>query len=143
MKPNSTITLYRSLRFTLAGALMLGLAACDQQPGADNPGKSLDNLVQNAGRDRASAPAPSMGAPSALPPGTPTSDAMLEDKVKAAISADSGLRTITVDVTSSDGVVTLQGTAETPAMSHRAAMVALNVDGVRSVRNEMVIVKKS
>jgi osmotically-inducible protein OsmY len=63
--------------------------------------------------------------------------------VKAALSAEPGLRSITVDVKSADGVITLYGTADTPASSHRAAMVALNVDGVRSVKNEMVVVRGS
>jgi osmotically-inducible protein OsmY len=40
-------------------------------------------------------------------------------------------------------VITLSGTADTPAKSHQAAMVALNVDGVRSVKNEIVVVKGS
>lgn len=143
MKSNATITLNRSFRLALAGALTLGLAACDRQPGADSPGKTFDSLVQNAGRDRQSAPAPASGAPSAIPSGSPAPDAVLEARVKAALSADPGLRSVTVDVKSADGVVTLYGTADTPLTSHRAAMVALNVEGVRSVKNEMVIVRGS
>ena len=142
MKSNA-MTLSRTLGLTLVGALMLGLAACDLQSKADNSSKSFDNLVKNAGRDRESAPAPAPAAPSTNQPGSPASDAVLEARVKAALSADSSLRSVTVDVKSADGVITLYGTADTPANSHRAAMVALNVDGVRSVKNEMVVVRGS
>jgi hyperosmotically inducible protein len=70
-------------------------------------------------------------------------DAALAARVKAAISSNAGLRSVTVDVNAVKGVVTLYGTADTPVMSREAAMIALNVDGVRSVKNEMVIVKGS
>lgn len=143
MKSNATMTLGRTLGLALAGALMLGLAACDPQPKADNPGKSFDSLVENAGRDRESAPAPAPGPQSMNQSGGSAPDAVLEARVKAALSADSDLRSVMVDVKSTDGVVTLYGTADTPAKSHRAAMVALSVDGVRSVRNEMVVVRGS
>jgi osmotically-inducible protein OsmY len=75
--------------------------------------------------------------------GGPATDWALAARVTAALSADPGLRSVTVDVKSADGVITLYGTADTPANSHRAAMVALNVDGVRSVKNEMVVVRGS
>lgn len=143
MKSKLTMTLGRTLGPVLAGALMLGLAACDLQSKADNPGKSLDSLVGNAGRDRESAPAPAPAPQSMNQSGGPAPDAVLEARVKAALSADSDLRSILVDVKSADGVVTLYGTADTPAKSHRAAMVALSVDGVRSVQNAMVIVRGS
>jgi osmotically-inducible protein OsmY len=68
---------------------------------------------------------------------------VLEARVKAALSADPALRSVTVDVKSADGIVTLYGTADSPANSHQAAMVALNVEGVRSVKNEMVVVRGS
>jgi len=143
MKSNATMTLGKALRLTLAGALLLGVAACDLQPKADNSGKNFDNLVKNADRDRESAPAPAPVVPGTNQSGGPAPDAVLEARVKAALSADSGLRSVTVDVKSTDGVITLYGTADTPATSHRAALVALGVDGVRSVKNEMVVVRGS
>ena len=63
--------------------------------------------------------------------------------MKAAIAADPALQSLTVDVNAADGVITLFGTADTPANSHQAAMLALNVEGVRSVRNKMVIARGS
>lgn len=144
MKSNATMTPGRAVSLAIAGALAVGLSACDLKPNADKPGKSFDNLVENAGRDRDSARAPTpprQGMNQADASAAP--DAVLEARVRAALSADPGLRSVTVDVKSAEGVVTLYGTADSPAKSHQAAMVALNVDGVRSVRNEMVIVRGS
>lgn len=146
MNSNSTTTPATALRLALAGALMLGLSACDRDPQAENPAKSLDNLVKNAGRDREMTPAravPDDAEMSRPQSGSPGTDQVLAARVKAALSADPGLRSVTVDVKSTDGVITLYGTADSAAKSHQAAMVAMNVDGVRSVRNEMVIVRGS
>lgn len=141
MKANATTYPRRALTLATAGVLALALSACDSKPAAENPAKTFDSYVENAGRN--SGPmAPAAGAKGAASAGIGT-DAVLEARVKAVLSADSGLRSITVDVKSTDGVVTLYGTADTPATSHRAAMIALGVDGVRSVRNEMVVVRGS
>jgi osmotically-inducible protein OsmY len=131
------------MSLAIAGALAVGLTACDPQPTVDKLAKSVDNLVEPAGRDHdpARAPAPARQGMDQSAAAVP--DAMLEERVKAALTADPGLRSVTVDVRSDHGVITLYGTADTPAKGHQAAMVALNVDGVRSVRNEMVIASGS
>jgi hypothetical protein len=136
----------KTLSLTIAGAFLLGLAACDQKPKADEPGKTFDKLVENAGRNLESAPAPAPVAPgqgATQPGGSPAIDAALAARVKAALSAEPDLRSVTVDVKSADGIVTLYGTADSSRKSHQAAMVAMNVEGVRSVKNEMVVVRGS
>jgi len=131
----------KSLCVAMVGALAFGVAACDLKPSADNPGKIFDSLVENAGRN--AEPPAGVAVQNVSQPISPATDAVLAARVKAALSADPGLRSITVDVNAANGVITLYGTADTPARSHQAAMIALNVDGVRSVKNEMVIVKGS
>ena len=146
MEPNAMTYLSRTLTLATAGALALTLAACDPKPAADNPAKTFDSLVENAGRNLEPAPAPAAPAGAGMThsqSGGPATDLALAARVTAALSADPGLRSVTVDVKSADGVITLYGTADTPAKSHRAAMVALGVDGVRSVKNEMVVVRGS
>ena len=144
MKTPARIHLYRTLTLVAAAALALGLAACDQKTETGDT-QTFEKLVQNAGRDR-EPPAPMPGADAMKKSdsrGGAGADAAVEARVKAALSADPGLRSLTVDVKSADGIVTLYGTADTPANSHQAAMVALNVEGVRSVKNEMVVVRGS
>ncbi len=69
------------------------------------------------------------------------SDAWLAMKVKAALvfhRSVSGLRT---QVETKDGIVTLRGEAESQAEKDLAAEYAKDVEGVKSVRNDMVIAK--
>jgi hyperosmotically inducible periplasmic protein len=144
----STKPFSMTLAVAVAGALILGVAGCDRKPKTDAPGKTFDKLVENAGRDLQSAadpaPPPAAGENVNRPSGGgPGIDAALEARVKAALSADPGLSTLAVDVKSTEGVVTLYGTADSPGKSHQAALVALNVEGVRSVKNEMVVVRGS
>jgi hyperosmotically inducible periplasmic protein len=143
MKTNTWKRFNKLLSLATAGVVALGLAACDQKPKTDDA-QTFEKLVQNAGRDRDAVTRDST-QPDAAPKAesAPGTDTVLEARVKAALSAEPGLRALTVDVKSSDGVVTLYGTADSPSNSHQAAMVAMNVDGVRSVKNEMVVVRGS
>lgn len=124
-----------------AGALALLLAACDPQTPANNMSKNFDGAAENAGRNMAMAEAPAeSGTDGKL---DAEGNAALAAKVKSALTTDPELKTLAVDVNAMDGVVTLFGTADNAARSYRAAQVALNVDGVRSVKNELIIVRGS
>ncbi|HEY7656955.1 MAG TPA: BON domain-containing protein [Burkholderiales bacterium] len=136
MKAISALIIRYALPVAAAAAFALGFAACGEKPSTDS---TINKLAQNAGRD----PAPAAAAQKSGPAYQATGDAALAARVKAAIAAEPGLRSLTVDVNAADGVITLFGTADTPANSHQAAMLALNVEGVRSVRNKMVIVRGS
>ena len=138
MKTISALIIRYALPAASAAALALGLVACEQKPSSDS---SFDKLVQNAGRNPA--PAPDAATRKSPQDQRAMGDAALAARVKAAIAADPALRSLTVDVNAADDIVTLFGTADTPTRSHQAAMLALNVEGVRSVRNKMVIVRGS
>src|SRR5262245_53249296 len=70
--------------------------------------------------------------------------ATLTTKVKSALAADVGLRTVTgIDVDSKDGVVTLKGKVDTAEHKKQAEKVAKQVDGVKSVKNQLKVEKKS
>jgi len=129
-----------------AGALVLGLAACDQiqslwkgdkaattaqAPGpAPITGQKID--LAKSGEMQKSAEAPK-----------PDENALLAAKVKSALGADPALKMLAIDAGASDGVVTLYGTADTRAHREKAAQVASGVAGVKSVKNELVIVAGS
>jgi hyperosmotically inducible periplasmic protein len=127
--------------FAAAGAIALLLAACDPQAPAGKMSKNFDGAAENAGRNMAIAEAPAESGTDSKP--VAEGNAALAAKVKSALTTDPELKTLTVDVNAADGVVTLFGTADNAARSYRAAQVALNVDGVRSVKNELVIVRGS
>jgi hyperosmotically inducible protein len=70
--------------------------------------------------------------------------ATLTTKVKSALAADAGLSTMTnIDVDSKDGVVTLKGKVDSADLKKKAGEVAKKVSGVKSVKNELKIEKKS
>jgi osmotically-inducible protein OsmY len=48
-----------------------------------------------------------------------------------------------VEVAAANGVVTLYGVVDGPADKERIALLALGVDGVRSVVNNLVVVRGS
>lgn len=136
MKTSAALIIRYALPIALAVAFAIALTACGEKPSSES---AIDRLAQNAGRN----PAPAAAAQKSNPAYQASGDAALAARVKAAIAADPALQSLTVDVNAADGVITLFGTADTPANSHQAAMLALNVEGVRSVRNKMVIARGS
>jgi len=132
-----------ALHAALVGALALGLAACNQEqdPKPNQQfGENFEILPDQSRSASGSSAAPQVAVPMDIPdPG----DAALASRVRSAITAEPGLRAVTVSVNAVAGVVTLNGTADTPANSDRAARIALDVDGVRSVKNDLVVVRGS
>ncbi len=68
---------------------------------------------------------------------------LLANKIKAALGADPALKVLAIDAAVADGAVTLYGTANNRALREKAAKVVAGVPGVKSVRNELVIVAGS
>ena len=69
--------------------------------------------------------------------------AALTGKVKSALAADAGMRTMTsIDVDSADGVVTLKGRVDSADAKKKAEAIAKKVDGVKRVKNELKVEKK-
>jgi osmotically-inducible protein OsmY len=66
-------------------------------------------------------------------------DATITTKVKAAVLAEPGLKSLKIDVDTKDAVVTLNGTVESPALKERAMQIAQNVGGVRQVVDNLVV----
>jgi len=83
--------------------------------------------------------------PKSIEPEKPPVDEnkVLAGKVKSALGADPALKLLAIDAGASDGVVTLYGTADSKTNRDRAGRVASGVPGVKSVKNELVIVAGS
>ena len=136
-------------RSVAASVLVFGLTACDQI-------QSLWKSDKTASPAPASQPMPApkateettnpikigdVRAPAEAPKVDP--DKELAAKVKSALGSDASLKTLAIDAGATNGVVTLWGTADTRAHRDRAARVASEVPGVKSVKNELVIVAGS
>ena len=107
---------------------------------------------------KSEAPKPAAKAPEAAPPtvavapkpeakpepAKPDPNKELAAKVKQALEApDAKLPGGAIDVTAADGKVSLWGAVTTDAERRRAAQLAQKVDGVRSVDNQLKVVKGS
>ena len=56
---------------------------------------------------------------------------------KAALLADEQVKGSDISVETKEGTVTLTGNAQSPAQKQRAEQLAMNVDGVRGVNNNI------
>jgi len=62
-----------------------------------------------------------------------TADARITASIKAKLVADSGLSTLKISVSTTDGIVTLSGAASSVEQIGKAMAVALEVEGVKQV----------
>lgn len=124
--------------------LAVGLAACNKPGPAETAGKKLDESVDKAGQkigDTAESVGDKMSAQSAKA-GVAIDDAEITTKVKAAIFAEPGLKTLQISVDTVKGVVTLTGSVNSQANSDRAKALAAAVADVKMVENKLVIKPK-
>ena len=71
--------------------------------------------------------------------GSGANDSWLWFKTRAALMTTSDLRESTVNVDVVNDVVTLKGTVATAAQKTKAEQVAKDIDGVKSVKNELKV----
>ena len=124
--------------------LVVGLAACNKPGPAETAGKKVDESVDKAGQkigDTAESVGDKMSAQSAKA-GVAIDDAEITTKVKAAIFAEPGLKTLQISVDTVKGVVTLTGSVNSHANSDRAKALAAAVADVKMVENRLVIKPK-
>ena len=122
----------KALAFALSAAVALTLAAC-----ASDSKKS--GTSSSGGTSSSSGTGPSVTSDIKKD----TQDSWLTTKVKSALAADVGLKTLTgINVDSAGSVVTLKGSVDTAANKSRAEQVARGVEGVSSVKNELAVQAK-
>jgi len=115
------------------GALVASLM-CAAMLGAGCNQPTNDTMAQrstSATSPPVIAPAPATNAGARAV--TAVEDTTLTAKVKTALVAEPGLKSMPIDVTTKDSVVTLSGSVESSADRAKALQVAGNVEGVKSV----------
>ncbi|UXY15129.1 BON domain-containing protein [Chitiniphilus purpureus] len=145
---------HRKVTLALAPLLLVGLmAACskkeeptDMSMAASAPASELTEPtpVDNTHSDAASAvsAAGDTVASGTARAGEAIDDAALTTKVKAALAADVSLKTLTVDVDSKSGHVTLTGEVDNEAQKTSAEQVTRGVQGVGNVTNNLTVKAK-
>lgn len=139
----------------------LGLAACQQRsadtatPRADNTAPSVAATTtpstSTPSMNTASTNTPSMNAPSSTTPSDATTtnpvdkavaatdDAAITAKVKTAILAEPGLKSLQINVDTKDGTVTLSGTVDNADLRERAKQLASSTSGVKGVVDQLTV----
>jgi len=141
-------------RFKLIGISILlaaGLAACDKPGPAETAGKKIDQTADAAGKkiektaeaagrkiNEATDKVGEKMGEQGVKAGVAIDDAEITAKIKAAIFAEPGLKTLQISVDTIKGVVTLTGTVDSPASSDRVKLLAGAVAGVKEVDNRLV-----
>jgi osmotically-inducible protein OsmY len=127
-----------------AAAAVLSLGGCDwiQSLWKGEPPAQAQQAPAEGKIEMAKAP---VVAPKPVEAEKPAIDEnkVLVGKIKSALGADPALKMLAIDAGASDGVVTLYGTADNKKNRDKAAHVAAGVPGVKSVKNEIVIVAGS
>lgn len=122
----------------MAAILCLGIAGCGKSTAPEEAAKS------------APAPAPiaapvakrQQAAPPAVLPAS-AADAARAAAVRAALAADSRLKSFAIDVRAENGSIELFGTVDSKASREKAEKLAAAIDGVNSVKNHLVLVSGS
>ena len=121
-------------------AAALALCACsnDAPPPKPAPKAAPAPAAQPAPKPEAKAPPP---APVAAPKPDPNAD--LASRVKHALEDEAKIQAAGIDVTASNGRVTLWGTTASESERKRAGQVASKVAGVTGVENNLKVVRGS
>ena len=128
--------------FGLIVLAVLALAACSDEP-APKPAPKPEAKAPAAPTPPAAAPTPPPAPVAQAPAPKPDPNKELAERVKRALEGQAKIQAAGIDVTASDGKVTLWGTAATAGERDRAARVAGKVEGVKSVENKIAVVKGS
>ncbi len=110
----------RTLVLAALATAAIGLAGCQSY------GKNQEKPADNS---------PGYGVQA----GQAIDDAALTAKVKTALAADAGLKTLSFNIDSKAGSVTIYGTVKTQENSDTVTRIAESVEGVKSVNNKLVI----
>lgn len=78
-------------------------------------------------------------APKDVSPGEYVDDTVITAKVKSAVLEDSSLKSAEINVETYKGIVQLSGFVRSRADINRAAELAKGVNGVKSVKNDMIL----
>lgn len=126
----------QAIRFALPAMVAISLAACDRETTTVEKSDSVQTTVARA---PASEYAQTSPATTAATPAAPAADVALSEKVREALVTERGINARDLQVNAQNGVVTLSGKVEEKSDQERMMLVAMSVDGVRSVVSNLVV----
>lgn len=131
----------QSLGIVILASAALWSSGCDQQHPAETAGQKIDRATASASQtmDRAGNDAAEKTKEAAAKTAAVLDDAAVTAKVKGALFAEPGLKTLQLEVETHDGVVTLAGAVDSAILRQRAVEIAGAMTGVRQVVDKLVV----
>ena len=128
----------RTLAAVMAAIWGLGIAGCEKTSAPEQGAKNVAPPAPIAAPStKIAKPEPARADPAAA------RDAALAAAVKAAFAADARLKSFAIDIRAENGAVELFGTVDAKSSREKAEKIAAAVDGVKSVKNHLVLVSGS
>src|SRR6267154_1061121 len=116
-----------ALLIALAAGTLL-IAGCDQRaPGGSTTARTTTDKIETSVSNAANKTA------------TATDDAAITAKVKAAILAEPGLKSLQINVDTNGATVTLSGNVANADLKERAKQIASNTSGVKGVVDQLAV----
>jgi len=125
----------QAIRFVLPAMVAIALAACDRETTTVEKSDSVQTTVRAPSSDYTQTSPATTAATSAAP----AADVALSEKVREALVTERGINARDLQVNAQNGVVTLFGKVEEKSDQERMMLVAMSVDGVRSVVSNLVV----
>lgn len=120
----------------MAAGSALFVAGCSDQSG-QTVGQKVDRAADKVAASTEKA-ADNVGA-ATQKAGDKIDDATITTKVKTALMAEPGLKSLEINVDTRDNNVTLAGTVASPELKQKAMQIAQSVEGVKSVSDQLVV----
>lgn len=115
----------------IAASVTLIASGCNQEKHpAETAGQKIDRAASQVAATTKDVAANAANA---------VDDAALTAKVKAALFAEPGLKTLQIDVETHGAVVTLAGSVDSDVLHQRAVQIAGALSGVRQVVDKLVV----
>lgn len=130
------------LKFAALSLLLaIGLVACDKPGPAESAGKKIDQTTEDAGKNmrQAADNASDKMSEQSAKAGIAIDDTEITTKVKGAIFAEPGLKTLQISVNTVKGVVSLTGAVDSPLSRDKAIAIARSVAGVSAVHSQLTL----
>jgi len=118
-------------------AIALTTAGCNRQSGDTTGRATSDKMATTTDRTATTTNRTTTGATNET--AAPADDAAITTKVKTAVLAEPGLKSLQINVDTKDAVVTLSGTVDSPELKSRAVQIAQGVQGVKSVNDNLSV----
>jgi hyperosmotically inducible protein len=123
------MSMKRTVLVAALAAAALATAGCEQRS-ADNVGRSVSQATEKMQAQTSQA---------ANQVATAADDTAITAKVKAAILAEPGLKSLQINVDTKDATVTLTGSVGSDMLRDRAKQIAMTTEGVKNVVDNLSV----